>query len=166
MTDDEILNKILEEEGGYSNRASDRGGPTKYGITATTLGLWRRLGRQATRKEVQDLTPDEAKAIYRMKFIMPLSWITDPNLRAQAIDFGVNSGPGVAVMKIQSLLGVTVDGIVGPETLAAMTKANPKLVNNSLVASRIHLLSGIVDHDATQVANLHGWVRRAVSFFV
>jgi lysozyme family protein len=37
-----------------------------------------------------------------------------------AFDFGVNSGPGTAVRKLQKVLGIGQDGIVGAQTLAAV----------------------------------------------
>jgi lysozyme family protein len=34
MTDlDELINALIEREGGYVNHPADRGGPTRYGIT-------------------------------------------------------------------------------------------------------------------------------------
>lgn len=35
---EEILNDVLRREGGYVHHPSDRGGPTKFGIAARTLG--------------------------------------------------------------------------------------------------------------------------------
>jgi lysozyme family protein len=62
---DTILDEIIRREGGYVNHPADRGGPTKYGITAQTLGRWRKLDRPATATEVKALTETEARAIYR-----------------------------------------------------------------------------------------------------
>ena len=58
MTEDAIITGVLKREGGsrFTDLATDRGGPTKYGITAATLGAYRGLGRSATRQEVMDLT--------------------------------------------------------------------------------------------------------------
>ena len=55
MTDDAILEGVLVREGGFADHPADRGGATRYGITAATLGSWRKLGRQATREEVRAL---------------------------------------------------------------------------------------------------------------
>ena len=66
---DTILDEIIRREGGYVNHPADRGGPTNFGITAQTLGSWRKLGRPATAAEVQALTETEARAIYRQQYI-------------------------------------------------------------------------------------------------
>ena len=62
---DTILDEIIRREGGYVNHPADRGGPTNFGITAQTLGSWRKLGRPATTAEVRALTEAEARAVYR-----------------------------------------------------------------------------------------------------
>src|SRR5690606_13690489 len=66
---DTILDEIIRREGGYVNHPADRGGPTNFGITAQTLGSWRKLGRPATAAEVQALKEPEARAIYRQQYI-------------------------------------------------------------------------------------------------
>lgn len=96
-----ILPELKAREGGakYTNHPSDRGGPTKYGITAATLGRYRRLGRDATPAEVQALTEPEADAIYT-----GLYW-TGPGysriepysvaIAEELMDTGVNMGTGL-----------------------------------------------------------------------
>jgi len=104
---DTILDEIIRREGGYVNHPSDRGGPTNFGITAQTLGAWRKLGRPATAAEVQALTETEARAIYRHQYITGpgLDVITHPGLLHLLVDAGVHSGPKQAVQWLQSALG-------------------------------------------------------------
>jgi lysozyme family protein len=71
-----------------------------------------------------------------------------------------------AVRALQNLLGVPDDGILGARTQAALASMSWRLVNNALVGARVRFLEAIVDRDATQLVFLHGWIRRAVSFYV
>lgn len=165
MTDDSLIAALLEREGGYVDRQSDRGGPTNFGITATTLGAWRRLGRPATRAEVRALPVAEARDIYAAIYVRPFAWVGDEPLRAHLVDFAVSSSVLTAIRQLQRVLGVTIDGVAGPRTRAALIAHDPRLVNNALVGARVHYLETIVDGDASQIDHLHGWVRRAVGFF-
>jgi len=65
-----LIDDIIRREGGFVNHPADRGGPTKYGITAKTLGNWRQLGWLATSDEVATLTESEAREIYRHRYIL------------------------------------------------------------------------------------------------
>jgi ferredoxin-NADP reductase len=87
-TIEQILDDILRREGGYVNHPADRGGPTNFGITAQTLGSWRKLGRPATAAEVQALTEPEARAIYRQQYITGPGFetITHPALLHLLVD--------------------------------------------------------------------------------
>ncbi len=106
---DTILDEIIRREGGYVNHPDDRGGPTKFGITAQTLGAWRKLGRPATAAEVQALTETEAMAIYRQQYITGPGFdaVTHPGLLHLLVDTAVHSGPKRAVQWLQAALGVT-----------------------------------------------------------
>jgi lysozyme family protein len=89
MTVDQLITGILLREGGYRDDPSDRGGPTNFGITAATLGEWRRLGRPATRDEVRALETPEARAIYRARYVRPFETVPFGELQAQLVDIGV-----------------------------------------------------------------------------
>ena len=103
MTVDQIIDGILEREGGYDDHPSDKGGPTNMGVTAVVLGEWRHLGRAATREEVKNLQPAEARAICRARYIAGPGFERIPfePLRAQLCDFGYNSGPARAIRWLQ-----------------------------------------------------------------
>ena len=120
MTDSEILGAIVKAEGGYVDHRADLGGPTNMGITAATLGEWRRSGRNATRAEVKALTRAEAEAIYAVRYLRPFDAIADPDLRHYLIDLGVLRGPRAAAQMLQDVVGVEADGWIGPDTLKAM----------------------------------------------
>ena len=64
-----IIDTILRREGWprYTNRPSDRGGPTKGGITLATLASWRK--RPVTATDVAALDEAEVRAIYRARYI-------------------------------------------------------------------------------------------------
>ena len=69
MSVDSIIDDVIRREGGYVNHASDRGGPTNWGITARALGDWRGLGRVASAEEVNGLTVAEARTIYMDRYV-------------------------------------------------------------------------------------------------
>lgn len=119
------LSLVFGHEGGYSNRASDKGGPTKYGITIGTLGLaW---GRKVTINEVKRLTLKQAATIYRSMYWNQIGGDLLPSgLDYMTFDFGINSGQTRAVKYLQKVLTangsyrMAIDGHMGPGTLAAI----------------------------------------------
>lgn len=130
---DEIIADIIRREGSqYTDRPSDSGGPTKFGITQRTLGLYR--GSYATAKDVQALTEGEAKRIYEKKYIndpgfLSVLAISEP-VAAELVDTGVNCGPPRAVEFFQRSLNalnrcgrdypdIPVDHECGPRTVQA-----------------------------------------------
>ncbi len=114
------LRLMFGHEGGYSNSASDSGGPTKYGITHKTLAA--HLGKPSVSAErVQALTLAEAETIYRKSYWTQSGGDVLPKgLDYAAFDFGVNSGPNRAVKVLQDVVGVKADGWIGEQTLAAI----------------------------------------------
>lgn len=119
----------LLEEGGFSDDPRDPGGATNWGITLHTLSHWR--GRACTVQDVRDLTQAEARAIYRVSYwhAMKCSAFTY-GLDLMVFDEGVNSGPPRSVELLQAVIGASVDGIVGAETIsAAEFAAMPDAVN-------------------------------------
>jgi lysozyme family protein len=166
MTTDTLIDNVITREGGFVHAVQDRGGATNMGITAATLGAYRRLGRVATDAEVRALGPLEAKDIYRVSYVRPFELIPFDELRAQLVDFGVLSGVGPAIQALQRVLDVPVDGIIGERTRSAVAILPWRLVNQGLVAARVKLFVDLVAHDHTQAGFLLGWCVRAVSFSV
>lgn len=116
----EALRLMFGHEGGYVNAKTDRGGPTKYGITHRTLAAHRGVP-SVTAAQVKALTLKEAEEIYRRSYWTQSGGDLLPvGLDYAAFDFGVNSGPARAVKSLQKVVGVTQDGIVGGQTVAAV----------------------------------------------
>ena len=168
MTLDRILDELMAREGGFSDDPSDRGGATKYGITAATLGNWRGWMRPATAAEVQALTRVEAKAIYIARYIEQPGFTTanvrDEALRVALIDAGVHCGPATAVKWLQRGLGVKADGVLGRQTIDALSKSDAVLARTGLVKARCLHYGQLVRDDATQRRFIVGWLSRALSF--
>jgi lysozyme family protein len=55
-------------------------------------------------------------------------------------DFAVNSGPARAVMKLQSILCVTMDGDIGPATLAKIATCNQKALITAYAERRLSFM--------------------------
>lgn len=163
---EQILDDILRREGGYVNHPADRGGPTKFGITAQTLGEWRRLGRAASAEEVRALTEEEARAIYRQRYLVEPGFeaITHPALLALLVDSAVHSGPKRAVQWLQTALGVTADGVIGPKTRAALAQADPGALYAKVLGQRLRHLGRLITQDPKQSAFAAGWMNRLAEF--
>ncbi len=156
------LTLMFGSEGGYSNRKTDSGGPTKYGVTHKTLAAYRGVA-SVTAQQVKELTLNEAEDIY-MTGYWPQSGgdLLPAGLDYAAFDFGVNSGPARAVKVLQKLVGVAADGNIGPQTVAAVGKyagGVRKLIVDYCDA-RMEFLRSLTDPKTGFPVNGRGWTIR------
>jgi lysozyme family protein len=95
----ELIDALIEREGGFVNHPDDRGGPTRFGITAAVARAHGYSGAMAT------LPRDEAAAIYRRLFWLRPRFDSiarrSARIAAELFDTGVNMGPAVAVTFLQ-----------------------------------------------------------------
>lgn len=161
-----IINDIIRREGGFINHPIDRGGPTKYGITAKTLENWHHLGRTATSDEVARLTESEAREIYHHQYIVEPGFdaIANQALLALLVDSSVHSGPQKAVQWLQEALGVTVDGVIGPNTLAALAATDQNKLYTKVLGVRLRHLGRLITNDPKQSVFAAGWMNRMAEF--
>lgn len=164
MTTDALLDDLIRREGGFVNNVNDKGFATNYGITSRTLGEWRGLGRPASVAEVKALDEKEARAIYTARYVQPFRLIPFDELRAHLVDIGVQSGPVAAIEMLQQVLGVPVDGMLGPRTLAALGVLPWRVVNDAIVAHRVRFYRDLVKRDPTQSEFSAGWLTRTLEF--
>lgn len=130
-----IIDGVIQSEGGYVNHPSDRGGPTKYGITLATLAAWR--GKKVTAEDVKQLTREEAFNIYYKRYVTGPGFdkivAIDVRVGAELVDSGVLSGPAVPSRWLQRSLNVfnkrgslypdiLVDGALGPKSIDAFKR--------------------------------------------
>jgi lysozyme family protein len=156
---------ILQREGGFSNRKADRGGATNKGVTLTT---WRSVGYDKDGDgdiDVDDLrllTDEEVVSVV----LKPHYWdryradeIQSQSVANTLVDWLWMSGRP-AITRVQRLLGLTADSIVGPRTIAAINAANPSALFEQVRQLRLSFYDEIVARDASQRANLNGWRNR------
>lgn len=168
----DMIEDILEREGGYVNHPSDRGGPTKYGVTLKTLSAV--LGRPATIEDVRVLGYDQAATIYRDLFYrQPQIHRLPGAIQPQIFDMAVNHGPHRAIVYLQRFLRecrepVKTDGILGPKTAGAAERVLQRIgsvaMNNGIAELRKRLYRQIVQHDPSQNVFINGWLARADEF--
>jgi lysozyme family protein len=164
MNVETILTDVLRREGSlFVNHPNDRGGPTRYGITRATLERWR--GHPVCEDEVRALGPTEAKSIYRARYVEAPGFLrvtSDQDVLAALVDFAVHSGPRSAITSLQRVLGVTPDGVIGPQTLAAMRAADHDDVLWRLLILRAECLCRLAWRDPRQRVFLRGWLTRVI----
>lgn len=153
-----IIDDILKREGGPTNDPLDKGGRTQFGISETSNPEAWKDGR---------VTEEEARAIYERKYLLGPGFdrITFSTLREQLVDFGVTSGPHLAISNLQTLLNITPDGVLGPTTLSHIP-LDARRLNNDLVAARVRMIGRLVQKNPSQLKFLGGWLNRALEFLV
>ncbi|RDC74337.1 peptidoglycan-binding protein [Rhodovulum sp. 12E13] len=135
MKDVETLaREIVAREGGYVNDPDDPGGATKYGVTIHTMrGLGMDLdgdGRVSP-ADVKRLSRNQAVEIFlEHYYARPRISSLPEALQPSVFDMYVNAGAN-AVSILQRLLcemgeEVAVDGVIGPQTIAAAKAAAAK----------------------------------------
>jgi lysozyme family protein len=143
VSDDQILAAILRREGGYVDDPADRGRCTNMGITIGTLRDWR--GKAVTCDDVRRLTEQEARDIYRARYLTPFDGI-DAAIKPQVVDIAVNAG----VSRARALL--------------ALAQQSDRPLQTALAIERLRHYARIVRADASQSKFMLGWINRAVEF--
>lgn len=146
----DFIDRVLSNEGGYVNNPSDPGGETKFGIAK----------RSYPAVDILNLTRDGAIAIYERDFWQRVQGDSLPHQFAfQALDAAVNHGIGNAVRWMQRAAGVADDGVIGPATLAAVSRAEPADLVLAFNAERLEFYAKLQTFDAFG----RGWTRRVAA---
>ena len=151
---------------GFVNDPNDNGGATMVGITIGTYRSYCRYKGWKT-PSINDLKNMPYKVWRDIVYTMYWSkWkadtIQDQSVANMVVDWMWHSG-AATIKKVQALLGVTADGIVGPKTITALN--NTKDIKNKLYQTRKAYFESIVRNNASQKKWLSGWMNRLNSVY-
>jgi len=131
------------------NDPDDPGGLTKFGIDQ----------RSHPNVDIRVLTKEGAAAIYLRDYWLPVRAHELPVPVGEVMfDIAVNNGRGRAVKWLQEKLGVAIDGVIGPITVAAALKANAREIATALLQRRESFYRDI--GKGRQEKFLKGWLNR------
>jgi|TARA_R110000851_G_scaffold57597_16_gene134164 lysozyme family protein len=178
----ELANEIIAREGGYVDDPDDPGGATNFGVTIHTM---RRLGMDLTRDGVVDaldvraLTRGQAVTLFIGHYYERPGIARLPErLQPSVFDMYVNAGTN-AVKILQRLLremgqGIEVDGLIGPQTVAAAeaaAKAAPDHIADAYGIARRNYYLSLADARPSsrkfarnRAGGKGGWIKRAEEF--
>lgn len=149
---DASMAEVFSHEGGYVNDPRDPGGETNMGISK----------RSYPSEDIRGMTRERAAAIYRRDYWNRVKGDQLPDgIDLVAFDPAVNSGVSRGSRWLQSALGVTQDGKIGPQTvLSAQTATDGVAVIKRACAARMGFLRGLTSLWSTYS---RGWTRRVAS---
>ena len=90
---DKCFDMLLKHEGGFVNHPEDPGGATNLGVTKRVMQEF--LGRRVSMSEMQALTPEDVKPIYRKLYADKVRFDDLP----AGLDWALNSGMGRAAKR-------------------------------------------------------------------
>ena len=150
-----IIDKVIENEGGYNNDHEDLGGETKYGITK----------RFYPDLHIPSLSLEQAFNIYYDDYFIPAKVNKLPfKLRYAFFDCVINTGQQRAVKILQQAINSQIvipiqeDGKIGPNTI----KNAQSLSVERFTAYRIKFYCKLVDAKPEQEKFFYGWYKRTL----
>lgn len=171
--------KLLVQEGGYASAdlaksINDKGGETYLGIARNYNPTWAGWpiidkykadhGTPAHNAHIPDANLDAlAKSFSKSHYwdVLDLDQVKNQSIAEYIMDFGFNSGLANPIIAVQKILGLSVDGKVGPNTINAINSANPQDLFNKLKDYRVQFVARITSLPANVKAAL---TARANSF--
>jgi lysozyme family protein len=161
-------------EGGYVNNPNDKGGETYAGIARKFNPKWKgwdfidfkkrtkpgEVKTNAFFPDIDYLVVDFYKSLWNRH---KLSEIKSQDVANIFFDFIVNSGTR-AIKKVQKLLKIKDDGIIGNQTINAINNENPAKLNNEIKKLRKNFYKNIVLRDPSQNVFAQGWKNRINAF--
>jgi len=158
---------MLGSEGGFSDDPRDNGnklpdgrlGSTMLGVTQYNWENW--IGHQVTHEQMKKLTPADVKPFYKKKFWDACRCNDLPDgIDYLVFDFAVNAGVGRSAKTLQSAVGATPDGSIGPLTLAAVNAYNnPETVINLFSIAKEEFYRGLSNFNVYGT----GWLNRVAA---
>ena len=174
----QLIDDVIDREGGYSNHPADRGGETNWGIT------WRVARMNGYNGEMRLLPRSRAVDIYRQIYWSGPSFddiaMHAPHLAAELFDTAVNMGPATASGFLQRALNalnrngrdypdIVVDKQIGRQTTGALTsflrtRGDPA---ESILLKAVEALQGakylrLAESRPANEAFLYGWLANRI----
>lgn len=176
---DNLVEALLDREGGYVDHPADKGRPTCFGITEAVARAHGYAG------PMRQLPRSVAVAIYRRLYWQRprLDEVAKRSgrLASELFDTGVNMGPAVAVTFLQRALtalnrngkdyaDLTPDGRVGPATLEALDtflKVRGASSAETVLLRALEALQGerylrLAERRPANEAFLYGWLANRI----
>ena len=151
---DDIIEKVLEHEGGIVDDPTDAGGLTNMGISQ----------RAYPDEDIRGLTVERAKELYKRDYWDRFRVSNLPDrLRHIFVDMCINMGGGRAIKILQEACNsknatkIDVDGGIGPATIKAATNVEPF----RLRAYRVMFYAELVMKKPEQERFWVGWFKRS-----
>jgi lysozyme family protein len=151
---DEIIEKVLEHEGGYVNDPDDPGGETRYGISK----------RAYPDTDIKELTIEVAKGLYKRDYWDKYRVSDIPNrIRHGYFDMCVNMGGYRATKILQEACNsknaekIDIDGGIGPATI----RASSSVEEFRLRAYRVLYYAELVMKKPKMEKYWVGWFKRS-----
>lgn len=149
MVFERAVEVVLKHEGGYVWHPRDPGGETNFGISK----------RAYPHLNIKELTREQAAEIYRKDYWEKCKIETLPEpLRLMVFDTAVNMGPQRAIGLLQAVVGATVDGSLGPETLALVERFDALVVLHRYTLRRLDAYTNLATFKTFGI----GWTRRLI----
>jgi lysozyme family protein len=161
----EMIDGIIEREGGYVDHSADRGGATNMGVTQSTLAAYR--GHPVSKDDVKNLTKQEVRQIYYDKYWVK-SGFGQLNLATLVeellLDSAVHHGVAGATKLLQKAVAVKADGVIGPVTRTVVNSMPSDKLAAALCAERVAKFGRIITNDHSQAVFAAGWMNRMRHF--
>ena len=127
---------VRVSEGGNDDDPHDPGGRTSRGITQREYNAYCQMAGlpQGDVWKAPDPVVDD---IYHKSYWLPYCPTMPAGVDYVFFDVCVNAGPGRAARTLQQGLGVADDGHIGMVTSAALSKADPKVLINTMSDKRL-----------------------------
>jgi lysozyme family protein len=176
---DQLIEALIEREGGYVNHPADNGGPTCFGVTEAVARAHGYAGA------MRNLPREQAAAMYRRIY-----WLRprfdeiakrSQRLAAELFDTGVNMGPAVAATFVQRALtalnrngsdypDLVPDGRIAEHTLFALDAffaVRGKAGGETVLLRALEALQGerylrLAERRPANEAFLYGWLANRI----
>lgn len=154
------MNKVFEHEGGFSDDPRDNGGTTNLGVSlmfAKSIKLDLNKDGKTDAADIKLIDTNTALDLYYEHFWLKASChALRPEVAIFHFDVAVNMGVSAAIRLLQRAAKVSVDGVIGKQTVMATFSRGTEEILTEYATHRMIRYSSLDDWPTYRV----GWTRR------